>query len=250
MNRIARLLCLGALVAGSAASAAAQRLAVLRGQVVSDSGDRPIAGAEVAIPAHSVSVVADSAGMFRLAGIPPGRTIVWARRFGFAPVSAVLNFTAGDTLERDFVLARVSTSLPGVRVSAPSPVPTKFAEFERRRKAGFGHFMTREQLANMETYRMAEILELIPGTSIQRPNTGAAAYVAGPRSSMGAGRVCYAAIVIDGIIVYDGKGPVFDINMVAPSQVAGIEYYGGPATVPAEYRSARAGCGMVVIWTR
>ena len=228
----------------------AQRSAILRGQVVTDSADRPIAGAEVSIPAHNISAAADSAGMFRLVGIPLGRSIVWVRRLGFAPVSAVLTFAAGDTLERDFVLSRVVTRLPGVQVNTPAPVATKLADFERRRKAGFGHFMTRDQVATMETYRMAEILELIPGTRIQRPNTGAGAYVAGPRASMGAGRVCYAAVVIDGTIVYDGSGPLFDINMVAPSQVAGIEYYGGPATVPAEYRSARASCGMVLLWTR
>lgn len=231
-------------------SALAQRSAMLRGSVLSDSADRPLAGAAVTIPAYNISALSDSTGTFRLGAIPVGRTIVWVRRFGFAPVSSVLTFTAGDTLERDFVLQRTTTALPSVRVNAPPPVPAKFREFERRRKSGFGHFMTRAEIAQMETRKLADILELLPGSNIQRVNSGSAAYVSGPRTGGGGAHACYAAIVIDGVIVYDGKGPLFDINIIGPQQLGGIEYYSGPATIPGEYRSTRAGCGMVILWTR
>ena len=51
---------------------------------------------------------------------------------------------------------------------------------------------------------------------------------------------CDANVVIDGMQHQD-------INLVAPSSIAGIEIYRGAAGAPAEYDSS---CGVVVIWTK
>jgi hypothetical protein len=41
-------------------------------------------------------------------------------------------------------------------------------------------------------------------------------------------------------------------NIVMPKELAGIEIYSGPATIPLQYKSTSAGgfCGVILLWTR
>jgi hypothetical protein len=246
-----------AFLASAAPSVRAQRPAVLRGSVLRDADDAPIPGAEIGIPGLGISVLADSTGNFRLPAIAPGKQIVWVRKLGFAPISTVLTFTAGDTLDREFTLLSAAQTLPGVAIKAPPHESPKIAEFEERRRAGFGHFLTEDQLQKMPNRKPAEIMVTVPGTYISRDPRSSAAFVAGGR---GEGRVgsngvfmpCFSAVVLDGVFVFQGKRgePLFDINSIETSTIAGIEYYSGAASIPAKYNGTRNTCGLVVIWTR
>jgi TonB family protein len=44
----------------------------------------------------------------------------------------------------------------------------------------------------------------------------------------------------------------FDLDVISPETVSGVEIYPGPATVPVEFRSARGleACGVIVVWSR
>jgi len=42
----------------------------------------------------------------------------------------------------------------------------------------------------------------------------------------------------------------FNINLVAPSDIRGIEIYSGPASTPTRLRSPKTVCGTVAIWTK
>jgi hypothetical protein len=254
--------------ASSVAHGQAPRLAVLRGSVLSDSSDVPLKGAEVGIPELSLVARTDSSGQFRLAGIPAGRRVVSIRLLGFAPVSHVLSFTAGDSTEADFTLVPMMLKLAGVTVKAAAPVVDKLADFERRRAAGFGHFLTRDILDKNENRRMSEIMALIPGQRTQRSKNSNAAWVIGGRGTQsflrncsqrdpsdaakGATCACYAAVFLDGALVFGGNDGemLFDINSIQPRDIAGVEYYNGPATMPAEFNGTRLTCGALVVWTR
>lgn len=247
-------------------AAAPQRAAVLRGLVLEDATDAPLYGAEVAIPNLGISALSDSAGKFRLPAIAPGRHIVWVRKLGFAPVSTLLAFAEGDTLEREFALVRNVQALPEVEVTAPAPVRGKLAEFDERRRAGFGHFITQTDLDKHEDRRLSEVMATIPGTRVVRGNTNAAWIMTGrgiqsvttgfsPSSidrAKGAPRGCYAAVVLDGIFVFQGFSgeALWDINSLDPRSIAGIEVYNGAATIPTKYAGTRNTCGLVMIWTR
>lgn len=249
-------------------TAQATHLALLRGRVVSDSSDQPLKGAEVGIPELGLIARTDSSGAFRLPGIPAGHRIVVVRLLGFAPAQHVMNFRAADTTEADFSLVPTMRKLSGVTVKGTQPVFDKLADFERRRAVGFGHFLTRDILAKHEGRRMSEIMALIPGQQVQRSRNSNTAWVIGNRGTQsflrncskrdgsdlakGAGCACYAAVFLDGSQVYGGNdGEVlFDINSILPGDIAGVEYYNGPATMPAELNGTRLTCGAVVIWTR
>ncbi|MFI5311320.1 MAG: carboxypeptidase regulatory-like domain-containing protein [Gemmatimonadales bacterium] len=252
----------------NAGSAFAQGGAVLRGNVLNDATDAPIGAAQVSIPSLGITVLSDSTGAFRMVGVPPGLQIVWVRRVGFSPVSAVLRFAAGDTLERDFAMLRNAQALPEVDVKAAAPAPPKLSEFEERRKEGMGRFITREFLEKNENHRMSDIMATIPGPRILQGKTNAA-WIWGGRGKISILRgssgldimdvakgaksgLCYSAVVLDGTYVYQGNEgeTLFDINSIEPSSVAGIEVYTSTATMPAKYNGTKNTCGLVLIWTR
>ena len=54
---------------------------------------------------------------------------------------------------------------------------------------------------------------------------------------------CKMSIIVDGF----GWGEWPNIPW---SQIAGVEVYKGPATLPAEFAGSNARCGAIVIWTK
>jgi hypothetical protein len=247
--------------------AGAQKTSAATGKVLNDLDDKPVRGAVVAIPGLGLSTTSDSAGAFHLVGVPAGKQIVWVRRIGFNPISAVLTFVAGETLDNDFMLLPTTTRLPEVEVKGAAPVSPKLSEFEERRKEGFGHFLTASELEKMEGRRMSEIMATIPGPRIVRGTTNAA-WVVGGRGPASVTRqpalnrmdvargakpgLCYSAVMLDGIFVYQGNEgeSLFDINGIQPAEIAGVEIYTSAATIPPKYNGTRATCGLVVVWTK
>ena len=248
------------LVAAVAGPAAAQRTAVLRGNVLADSSERPIAGAEVSVPALKLAARADSLGRFRFGAVPPGDQLVSVRHLGFEPLSAVLALKAGDSVDTDFLLVATRTVLPRVDVKAPVHVGARLAGFEERRTLGFGHFITQEQIEKQSHRTTADILRTIPGPfPVTEPKTGImfVASARGQQSIEGstaarrAADVCAAAVYLDGIQVYGGEGPRFDINTLKADDLAGIEFYGGGATIPAQFNKTNGQtCGVLLVWTK
>jgi hypothetical protein len=57
--------------------------------------------------------------------------------------------------------------------------------------------------------------------------------------------VCRAAIWLDGVKLTD-----LNVNELDPNMIAAVEWYAGPASVPAKFNVTSAVCGVLVIWTR
>jgi hypothetical protein len=241
--------------------------AVLRGFVLAESSETPIAGAEVFVGTLRLRAVTAADGAFRVGGIAPGTYIVLVRTLGFEPVSARLRFAPGDSLERDFLLVRAPVAIAGVDVKAnvASVRNPKMAVFEARMERGIGGFITQATLDSLGHKRMGDIIAArVSGATVVSRNSSA--WIAARRGqqsirprrqgmvgSPGADRsACYAAVYLDGALVYGGQEgeTLFDVNMLKPSEVAGIEYYAGAAQVPTELNATLNTCGVLVIWTR
>ncbi len=247
--------------------AAQQKLAVLKGNVLADSSELPIRGAEISVPRLRLTTTSALDGTFRLSGIAPGREIVMVKRLGFQPLTTNLNFVAGDSVDTDFILVPSAQTLPGVKVKGKA-FDRKLAEYERRKAAGFGHFLDGDQLDKMQTRQMAEVLNTIPGPQVYRSNVSSAAWIAsarGQQSVAGTFQVdqmdtnrgapsgqCYAAVFLDGVGVFTAQRgqPLFDINSIPVTTVKAIEYYAGAGTMPPEFNGSRNTCGALVIWTK
>lgn len=256
-----------ALAYSRAADAQAPSRSLLRGTVIDDANEKPIAGATVALEALKLQVVTDSAGNFRIPSIPLGRHLVSIKRVGYGPLTAIANFNGTDTLEYDFALVKQVTALPEVAVTTPARVPPKLVEFEQRRAAGFGRFLTDSVFTKNINRRLSEIVSQVPGTRIVR-GPGSNGWLANPvgytsmskfqLSPMDVNRgadpnQCYAAVMLDGNRVFSGQPGelLFDLNSLSTNTIAGIEFYRDAATVPAKFNvSSGKTCGLIVIWTK
>jgi hypothetical protein len=216
-----------------------------------------VVGAEVIDLATRTKALTSASGAISLAFLESGATVLQIRKIGYQSKMLTVKVSDADTVSVTVLLDPLGQTLPGVLTRAPPPLTGKLADFERRRAAGFGHFLTREQLAKMENHLTSDALRTIPGLKLVRPpGQGSIWYVGTTRPSAsflrtGANGMCLAAVMVDGVFVYTGDGqPPFDINSIKPEEMAGLEYYGGAATMPTEYNSTRTACGLVVIWTR
>jgi hypothetical protein len=271
-----------ALVACLLPALAAAQTASLKGRVLTDSTERPIAGVVISIPDLKLQATTDSLGNFLIPNVRPGAHIVSARKIGFGPLSTRVTFGFGETMEADLLLtATTAQPLPDVNVNATPTPHGKLIEFDERRLSGTGgRFLTQADLEKKPFSTLTDALRSnVPGIDFKRGTDGergsfvvagrsslpVCAFCGGPKAS-GSMQPCYAAVILDGAFVY-GAGssgavlgavtsnrgeeePKFDINSINPSTVAGIEYYAGPASMPVKYNGTRSTCGLLVIWTK
>jgi hypothetical protein len=255
------------------ASAAAQH-AALAGTVRRGDDQSGISGAEVSIRVAQRSISTDSGGTFRLSELAPGRHVVIVRRVGFIELTDTVDLLENATLNRDYVLSPQPPILDSVVVTAPHTDwrPPQLQAFDARRTQGLGHFLTEADLRQDGNRSIASIIVRIPGSRIIRYQ--GAAYLASGRGEISlpsaTGRrdgptlqhavpnderspvACWTAIVVDGIRVFapNLRQPVPDLTAFEGRDLAGIEYYSGPSTTPAEFNQTGSACGTLVLWTR
>ena len=234
---------------------------VLEGRIISGATREPLPDVEIAFPMLELRTYSDSAGRYRIEGIPPGRNVVQARRIGSRPNLATVQVDPGETVERDFVLESVPL-LETVSVTASSAL----RDFDSHRQLGLGKFVTRAELAQQEGRRLSDILSSLGGLTVVPGAIGNRAWLASGRQQLGrcaelegaspmdAAKACkcFAQVFLDGMALYAGagRGIVPDLNSIPPASIEAIEFYGGPASLPLRYSHLNSECGVLVIHTR
>jgi hypothetical protein len=244
---------------------AAGAQSVLKGRVVSDSGKRAIAGAEVVLAAPSLVARSDADGRFTLGGLPAGRLAIRIRAVGFKPLDLEADIGAADTVEVDFLLTAAPQQLaPLVVTEKAAPRQSgKMEVFESRRRMGFGTFLDRQALTKWEDQPVSNAIRRTPSlVLIARPiecgggfapATNRGGYRLEPCSdTVRMGPACFLAIYQDGALLWSpGSGPPPDIDqLVRVDRLQAIEVYVGPGQLPAELQQTGTACGAVVFWTR
>jgi hypothetical protein len=237
----------------------------LIGVVVRDSVGTAVGGAEVRLSGVQQSVTTNYLGEFRFTGVAQGRHELSIRRIGFLPYSDTVDFSAGGRVAREFMLVEQPVALDSVRVNAAGErkyISPALNGFEERRKAGFGHFITDSVLRRNEDRSLATVLvSFIPGIRLAR---GGTTYIsstrkcgAGPAilTCRGAAVQCPPSMYVDGVLAYNASLQVDavrrpDLDQMPVREFAGIEYYAGGATVPAQYNRTSNDCGVLLLWTR
>jgi hypothetical protein len=239
----------------------------MRGRVVNDQNDEPIADVTVRITSLQRTLVTDSSGRFVLPEASTGRHTVVLSKPGWKPFSTYMTIGAGDNAEYVMGLVAAPAELGRVTVTASAP-DRRLAAFEEHRKGQLGgSYLTAEQLGPQAGRTLADALAPALGTDLVRGRAGAAFFAtrrgydtiklmpqvtAADRSRGAAAGTCYAAVVLNGVFVYRG-GPdeqLFDLNQLSPADVLAVEIYNGGASMPAEYNATRNTCGLLVIWTK
>jgi hypothetical protein len=225
-------------------SQSAPHVGVIDG-IVTDSALAPLGEATISLLGTNVRVVTGSNGRFRVRDVKAGAYILLVRHIGYEAASVRMQLAPGDTASPSVALQRASTKLDAVSITGQRLTPA-MQEFETRRKLGEGQFMTQAQIEKRNVVALSDLLATFKGIVVH-PG-GGPIY---PLRSTGNhdNRHCQLQVFLDGIKMPD----LPDINEYAlPKEVAGIELYLGPATIPLQYKSAGSGgfCGVILLWTR
>ena len=114
----------------------------------------------------------------------------------------------------------------------------RFADFERRRKTGRGHYLTRDDIRRSGASSLQDAVRSLRGVPMECGG-GAGCFVRMVRAPM----QCNPDYVVD-TRVDNSFGPLTPIR-----DIEAIEVYTGPSDVPGEFAGRSAGCGVIVIWT-
>lgn len=229
----------------AARPAGAQQRGVVAGTVRAADEAR-LAGARVELVANAAGpsgdegvAVTEGDGAFRFEGVPDGTARLVVRRLGFRPETLSVAVPQADGGGVVVTLRRVAQPLAAVvvRERAAGPLPNGF---ERRRASGFGHYITRADIARRNPLRTTDLLRDIAGVTIS---------AGGPRfRAAGGSGACAPSYFFNG----SPAATAIDLDAILPDNLESLEVYSGAATVPAALRSALApgGCGAIVVWTR
>jgi hypothetical protein len=204
--------------------------------VVRGVGGLPVPDAQVRVLGTRGTAVSDPRGRFALGDLPSGTQVLEVRRIGYLLAQQPVELRSGRSVAQDVRLRRIVT-LDSVLVLARR---SRYREFEERRKrGGFGTFLTEEDIERRHPFESSDLFRMIPGFRVS--GYGLDAQV---QSSRGVGSIlmgpCKVNIVLDGMANQD-------INLIHPSSIGAMEVYRVGQPAPVQYDSR---CGLIVIWTK
>jgi hypothetical protein len=207
----------------------------LTGMVRAPSG-QPLSDAQVRVLDAAGAAMTDSLGSFTLSNLPGGTQVMEVRRLGYALGQVPVELRSGRTVHQTVTLTRF-VSLDSIKVVARR---SQYREYESRaRRAGFGRFLSQEDLEKRNAREMTDLVRTMPGFRVE--GAGFSAKVVSSRGAISFRQAtCETNIVIDGLQHQD-------INLIDPHDVGAMETYSSSAGAPVQYDSQ---CGVIVIWTK
>lgn len=223
--------------------------AVLLGRVTGADASRPLESARVRIPSAGARAVTDSAGLFLIDGVPPGRRTVEVEYLGYRSRRVSIFLPPGDTVRTSVGMQTDPVPLPDLTVQVEERQRRgRLARFRERRESGTGKYLGPEEIRETPGSSLHRAFRRLPGVEVRKCSS----LVPGcyrifsdrrPRSRLG-GEQCETTYWVDGVRV-----DLRNVNRIPKSQVAAIEVYSG-GNVPSQYGGATSGCAVVLIWSR
>lgn len=265
---LAGLLCLGLVrVPGMAAQGA-----LVEGTVQNASG-YPLGNAVVELPATGLTASTTPSGHFTFRGVPAGPQELTVRLIGFEPLRVRIVVDANRGWAGTLRLS-LATVLPEIEVTARADRPpqyigvTKYDDFFRRKRMGFGTFRTREDIAKLGAQDLMGTLRGIAGVRASMTLGAAGMPTANLRLSRCEGKPPPLAIYVDGHQITIPKGPPVKplqprpfercyeceffsevMSSISINEVELVEFYHGVAQIPSDLDRTN-NCAALVVWTR
>jgi hypothetical protein len=204
--------------------------------LVTDSALAPVDDVTISVVGTAIKVVTGLNGQFRILALPVGRHRVLARRIGHEPALADVVVSAGEQTRLVFVLEPLITALPTARVEGIARKSLRLEEFDQRRKLGEGQFLTLEQI---DKRNVVAVQDLLAGFRGIRSINGLVINTRFPIN-----QTCPLEYYVDGL-------PRPRTDLPSPKEIAGLELYLGPATMPPQFkRTTGTWCGVVLLWMK
>ncbi|HVZ76827.1 MAG TPA: carboxypeptidase regulatory-like domain-containing protein [Gemmatimonadaceae bacterium] len=247
----------GVLVRGMLVDTApgARRLGRVAGRVTAD-GETSLAAAHAWSADGSRSALTDANGRFALDSLPLGTQAITVTKVGFAPLDTVLDIGgAGPAV----LVARMSPL--GVMLDSIRTIATRAADnvqlsavargFNDRKAAGFGVFLTADEIARRDPPRTSTLFNFVRGFHVATDPQQLDFHVESSRGQVGLPSPdgtprppCRPLVYVNGNRMPDAG----DVDIVSPSDILGIEVYQVGEPSPAQFPTGQ--CGAVLIWTR
>jgi hypothetical protein len=254
-------LVLGCLAALLPLSAHAQHNAVdgvIRGIVRDEVTGQPIPNVLVEVLDHVErirrSAMSDEDGRFLLLRVQPGPFWLRATHMAYARTKTPpWRVESGEVLEVTLRLHPQAVLLAPLEVNARarthSPVLASFYDRLNRRMGGT--LLDRADIEARNAARITDLLETVPGVRIEATSRSFR-MITMARALPGAGggpNACPVQIYVDGVRA-TRSGPVSPDELLVPGALEGVEVYRGLGTIPPEFLTPEARCGVVAFWTR
>jgi hypothetical protein len=216
----------------------------IRGRVVDKSSNVGLPRVDIVLLGDNRQITTDSIGRYVFVALPAGSVRLLVRAPSFPATHVVIQLSVGQDLEHTIVLdstaaGRAAQMLPAVAVTAPASVDRRLIDFERRRRTGRGHYLTRDEIERSGAYSLQDAVRPLRGVTVECGG-GMGCFVRMVRAPMR----CQPDYVVDRRVdnQFGPSTPVRDIEA--------LEVYTGPSDVPGEFAGRTAGCGVIVVWTR
>lgn len=214
----------------------------VEGVVVAVPGGQPLWGVQV-VSTSGRWTLTNGDGYFRLHGLTTGLHTIDFTHPDALPVRFVVVLDSAESVEIVVRLQRKDVvMLPPVTVEAEEQPRGRLGDFYRRAASGSGHFITRKDIEATAPRLLSDMLRSVPGLRVDCGSTSCRVWTFA-ESRRVAGR-CPIQYFLDGVR-YDG-----DIDQMTPDQVEGIEIYRGASTIPPEFNTGSAMCGVIAVWMR
>jgi hypothetical protein len=208
----------------------------------SQSGE-PLEGVEVIDAFAHVTAVTTKTGTVSLAFLPEGGSMLRIQKIGYKPVTQIVEISPADSVPITVLMQAVTQTLPTVvtKDSAPTFLPPALREFEQRRKAGFGRFITEAELRKNDSRTMTNVVRQAGAAVSCSRRTPIQCFVVSARSG---GSGCSLDVYLDGVLQTQGS-PAFDgrdLEKIRVDQIGAVEIY--------EYNRTSKDCGVMLLWSR
>jgi hypothetical protein len=197
----------------------------------------------------------DETGHFVLARLPLGAFRLRVTQLSYVQTTTpVWWIDSGEVL--DVVVRLQPDAIPlaplEVLATTRTSVPVLSGFYRRMESAVGGFFLDRAEIEERHPSRVTDLLADLPGLRLE----GAPGYSAQARIvtfgrtalASGGGR-CAVQVFVDGILASRGGAVPLD-DLAHPTDLEGIEIYRGMSTLPPEFITPDARCGVVALWTR
>jgi len=208
--------------------------AALVGRVVDHQSHRAVAGARVVLLGANYQTAVDGDGRFRKEGLTAGTYVVQVSAPGYAAGSWVIPLEDRETRSQDFELEPLAVELE------PVAVERRATEFEQRRAAGRGYFITEDKIQQARPRTLGDLFRTVPGVRLVcRGSSSCTVRMAR------APRECRPDFVVDGFEASNSTS----LDMPAVG-IMRIEIYRTLSETPIQFLRTDNQCATIVIWTQ
>ena len=227
----------------------------LIGEVRDAATERPVTAAAISLAGRTEAGETNRQGRFILSGVPVGVYELSVRRLGYAPLVHPVVVSRGVTTEIEIGLVPDPLEMEPIVATAMRSRRLEVKGFYERKHWGElvsgGTFFTAADIERRSPVLISHMIADLSGIRLDCGIRRDSCRIVNTRASSGfMPGGCRMRIYLDGVpLGGGGRGNTVD-NFVRPVEIAGLEVYRGPASLPAEFSGSDTGCGVVAIWTK